>query len=346
MTGLRLLVLSLVLACSLGHANMAAQDCPPLGPIQFICGVVSPEDFAIVPRSDWLIVSGNRAGQGAIRAVNVRTHAVAPLFPSPGMKIRPDPAKFPGCPGPIDPADPTEKTRFAAHGLYLARGAATVHVLYVVHHGSRESIEVFEIDAGSTPPALTWTGCIVGPPNGTFNAVVALPEGGVAATTVTRTSGQGSPNGSGAVWEWHLGRGWTMVPGSEADRINGLEISVDGKWLYVSAWGDQALIRLLRGQVPAKRDVLQMPFRIDNLRLMSDGSILAAGHGGNALCSCPEETWHVGRIDPKAMTVQEILRRPYVEGFGAATVAIEVGKEIWIGTNRGDRIGRFLRANP
>jgi len=175
----------------------------------------------------------------------------------------------------------------------------------------------------------------------TFNAVVALPEGGVAATTITGAGGQGNPNGRGAVWEWHLGRGWTVVPESEADRINGLEISADGKWLYISAWGDQALIRLMRGQLPAKRDVATMPFRIDNLRMMSNGSILAAGHGGKALCSCPDETWHVGRIDPTVLTVQEILRRPYVQGFGAATVAIEVGKEIWIGTNRGDRIGRF-----
>jgi sugar lactone lactonase YvrE len=209
-----------------------------------------------------------------------------------------------------------------------------------VHHGSRESIEVFDVDAGVQPPALTWTGCIVGPENGTFNAVVALPEGGVAATTVTRTSDGGNAGGNGAVWEWHLRRGWTVVPGSEADRINGLEISADGKALYISAWGDQALIRLERG-TPAKRELVKVPFRIDNLRLMSDGTLLAAGHGGNALCSCPEETWHIGRIEPRALTVQELLRRPYDKAFGAATVAVAVGKEIWIGTNRGDRIGRF-----
>jgi hypothetical protein len=85
-----------------------------------------------------------------------------------------------------------------------------------------------------------------------------------------------------------------------------------------------------------------IPFRIDNLRMMADGSILGAGHGGTALCSCPTETWHVGRIDPRgAMSVTELLREPYVVGFGAATVAVQVGKEIWIGTNRGDRIGYF-----
>ena len=102
------------------------------------------------------------------------------------------------------------------------------------------------------------------------------------------------------------------------------------------------MLRVERGRADPKRDVLQMPFRIDNLRMMADGSILAAGHGGTALCSCPTETWHVGRIDPRgAMSVKEILRQPYVAGFGAATVAVQVGKEIWIGTNRGDRIGYF-----
>jgi hypothetical protein len=85
-----------------------------------------------------------------------------------------------------------------------------------------------------------------------------------------------------------------------------------------------------------------MPFRIDNLRMMTDGSMLAAGHGGTALCSCPTETWHVGRIDPRgAMSVKEIIKQPYDAGFGAATVAVQVGNQIWIGTNRGDRIGYF-----
>ena len=166
-----------------------------------------------------------------------------------------------------------------------------------------------------------------------FNAVVALPEGGIAATN-TR-----GPKDVGAVLEWHAATGWNAVPGSDTLRINGLEISKDGKTFYIAGWGDQTMIRLQRGQTPPKRDVLQMPFRIDNLRLMPDGALFGAGHGGTALCSCPTETWHVGKIDPKAMRVQELLKLPYKEGFVAATVAVQIGKEIWIGTNRGDRIG-------
>jgi hypothetical protein len=334
----------------LGQAGQKTPDCAAIGKVQFLCGVVSPEDMALVPGSDWVVTSGNRAGQGAIRALNVRTHTITTLFPGAAVKTRFDRQEYPACPGPIDLTDPVEQARIAAHGLYLKPGSGSVHTLFVVHHGNRESVEVFELDGAAGPPALTWVGCIVAPDQGVFNAVVALPDGGVAATNVPRrtataggatASPAGGANELGAVWEWRRATGWKAVPGTEAARINGLEISKDGKWFYISAWGDQAMLRVQRNQTAVKRDVLALPFRIDNLRLMPDGTLLAAGHGGTALCSCPAETWHIGRIDPEALRVQEIFQSPYVAGFGAATVAVQIGKEIWIGTNRGDRIGHF-----
>jgi len=341
-------------------AQPTARACDPLGRIQFLCDVVSPEDFALVPGTEWIMTSGNRAGQGAIRALNARDRKISTVFPS-STTTRPDTRAYPTCPGPLDLAVPAEQSRFAVHGMYLKPGRKNIHTLYVVHHGARESIEVFELDGASRPPSVTWVGCVVAPENGVFNAVVGLPEGGVAATNIPRTgvtqpgtpgtsadaasagSGRGGAgsNPIGAVWEWHASTGWQAVPGSETARINGLEVSKDGKWFYIAGWGDQTFIRLERGARPVRKDVLPMPFRIDNVRLMDNGTILAAGHGGTALCSCPTETWHVGRIDPRALKVQELLRQPYVEGFGAATVAVQVGREIWIGTNRGDRVGYF-----
>jgi hypothetical protein len=342
-------VLTLAVFCLMltpGRQAVAAPGCDPIGDIRFLCDVVGPEDFAIVPGSDWLITSGNRAGQGAIRALDVRAQKIVTLFPSSSITIRPDAKTYPTCPGPLDMANPDEKARSAVHGLYLKPGSNSRHSLFVVHHGGRESIEVFEVDGAARPPSLTWVGCVVAPDNGTFNAVVALPEGGVAATNIPRgrrSSAGRDPDADqmGAVWEWHAATGWLPVPGSETSRINGLEIAKDGKWFYIAGWGDQTFIRLPRGEPSATKDVLPMPFRIDNLRLMANGSILAAGHGGTALCSCPTETWHVGWIDPIRMSVQELLRQPYVEGFGAATVAVQIRNEIWIGTNRGDRIGHF-----
>lgn len=334
-------------AGSLDASPQAAANCAPLGKIQFLCGVISPEDFAVLPGAEWIITSGNRAGQGAIRALNVREQKVTTLFP-PAVKTQPDTKAYPGCPGPLDLVDPAEKSGFATHGLYLTLGSRSVHRLYVVHHGARESVEVFDVDAAARPPALTWVGCVVAPEKTVFNAVVALPEGGVAATGTPR-GGPGAPRPgtqaldqpSGVVWEWHAGAGWKKAPGTETPRLNGLEISKDGKWFYLAGWGDQTLVRVERGRTPSKRDVLPMPFRTDNLRFSPNGVLFAAGHGGTALCSCPTETWHIGRVDANAWKVQEILREPHVEGFGAATVAVQIGNDIWIGTNRGDRIGRF-----
>jgi hypothetical protein len=41
------------------------------------------------------------------------------------------------------------------------------------------------------------------------------------------------------------------------------------------------------------------------------------------------------------MKVEELIRYPFNETFNFSTVAIQVGKEIWVGSVRGDRIGRF-----
>ena len=132
--------------------------CDPVGDVQFICDMVSPEDIVVVPGAEWAIVSGAREG-GRINLVNVGDKSRTVLFPTPDSEMRPDAEAYPDCPGPLDPADPAS----VYHGLYLAPGADDVHTLLVVHHGPRESIEFFDVDAGDGPPTLAWTGCAVAP---------------------------------------------------------------------------------------------------------------------------------------------------------------------------------------
>ena len=71
---------------------------------------------------------------------------------------------------------------------------------------------------GEEMPSLTWVGCTLGPEGVDLNSVVALPEGGFAAT---------SPQARN-IWEWHSDAGWNIVPGSEGIFPNGIEISADG----------------------------------------------------------------------------------------------------------------------
>ena len=51
------------------------------------------------------------------------------------------------------------------------------------------------------------------------------------------------------------------------------------------------------------------------------------------------------KVDPKTLIVREVLRRPNSQAFGAGTVAVEIGKEYWVGSYRGDRIAIFPAAN-
>ncbi len=334
---LKRVALSFAVSLPLGIVALAGQiptaapeglPCETVGEIQFICDLVSPEDLAVVPGSEWVIASGNRPG-GRIHLVSVRDKTATELFPGATRSERLDAATYPTCPGPLDPDEGDE---FTAHGLYLKPGSDAVHTLYVVHHGRRESIEVFEVDARARP-TLTWIGCAVGLESMRFNGVVALPDGGFAAT---------SP-GTGDVWEWHTDAGWTQVPGSEDTAPNGLEVSADGRWLYVAGWAEEKLTRLSRGETPVRKRVIDLGFRPDNVRMSLDGSVIyAAGHSGIQNPRRPlEEFSNVATIDPDTLEMRRIFQHPAIDGFVASTTAIRIGDEMWLGTHRGERIAYF-----
>ena len=315
-------------------------SCSPAGAVRFVCGQQAPEDLVVLPGSQWIVASAF-AGTGGINLINVRDHTTTLAFPAATSKERLDAKTYNTCPGPPDAAD---KAKFATHGLALRAGRNSTHTLYAVHHGGRESIEVFEVDARGKTPALTWVGCAVAADPIGLNSVVALPEGGFIATDFLArgidAAGRGrmlAGENNGALWEWHTATGWKMIPGSEAAGANGLEISKDGKWLYVAACGSQSFFRLSRGQTPVKRDAVPLGFRVDNIRWAPDGSIFAAGQGGVA----PMQTSNIVKIDPNTLKVREIIRHPNSPEFGNGTVAVQIGKELWVGSFRGDRIAIF-----
>lgn len=320
--------------------------CEPDGKVRFICGVSSPEDLVPVPGGEWVIASGYTGG--GVHLVNTRTAATTRVFPTATPRERFDKITYAACPGPVDPA---EKEKLSAHGLAIAPGADRVHTVYLTHHGFRESIEVFEIDTRPATPAFTWIGCVIAPATAAFNSVTPLPGGGFAATNPNRRVKPPNPDpaNTGEIWEWNPKSGFTIVPGSEAQGPNGIEASRDGRWLYVNLWPARKVMRLSRGQTPIVKDLVDVAFQPDNIRFQPDGSLLAAGHGGPNTprvieCLrkvCADAASVVARIDPKAWTAREIIRYPANEKFFSSTVALQVGKEIWIGTITGDRIARY-----
>ena len=314
-------------------AGPAAAQCEPDGEVQFLCGPVSPEDFAPIPQSPWVIVSSMIDG-GDLHLADTRDNTTTVLFSPATGSAEHDTATYGDCPGPVT-------GDFRPHGLYLRASDGITHTLLVVGHGAREAIEVFEVDTSDERPALTWVGCAVAPDDIGLNSVVALPEGGFASTSPA----------AGNIWEWRSGAGWSLVPGSEDIGPNGLEISRDGQWFYVAGYGAMSLIRLSRGRTPIVKEGVEVGFHIDNVRRGPNDTLFAAGHRGPAresIVACLREdncegvTSHVSQVDPEQMTARQIVEYPSNDLLILGTVAIQVGNEIWVGQVReGDRIARF-----
>jgi len=237
--------------------------CVDAADVKFVCGQQGPEDLVIVPGGAW-VVTGVFGGAGGINLLRVSDRTTTKAYPSASAKDRLDAKTYDKCPGPPD------ASKFTTHGLSILPGRRNVHRLFVVGHGGREAIEVFELDARPQIPVLTWIGCAVaadpiglnsvrGLPDGGFIASNFLPRGGAPAATQRMMTGEKN----GELWEWHTASGWQKVPGSEAAGANGLEMSNDGKTLYVAAWGSQSFFRVSRGKTPPTRDEIPLGFRAE-----------------------------------------------------------------------------------
>ena len=331
---LRMFPVSLTaVACLLGLASPVAAQCEPDGDVQFLCGPVSPEDLAPIPETPWVIVAAMVDG-GGLHLADIRDHSSDVVFPTATSEPRHDTTTYGACPGPV-----TRDLR--PHGLYLRPGAGDVHTLFVVGHGAREAIEVFEVDLSGNRPSLSWIGCSVAPEGLGLNSVVGLPDGGFVVTSPATRD----------IWEWHPDGDWVRVPGSEEIGPNGIEISADGETLFVGGYGDQALIRLSRGRDPVETDRVPVGFHIDNVRWGPGNTLLAAGHRGPTRASigecigdgqCDGVSSHVARVDLDTMTAERVVDYPSNDLLILGTVAIQVGDEIWVGgVAEGNRIARF-----
>ena len=347
MHGARWSMVIVVLAATSATAFARIPAGPPLtecatassATLKLICNQQAPEDLVVLPGDQWVVASAF-SGTGGFNLIRVRDHASVRAYPATNARRRIEEKRFPTCPGPPDiPSDAT----FTTHGLWLQPGPGTVHTLYVVGHGSRESIEAFEIDTRPATPIVTWIGCVIAPEPIGLNAVHALPDGGILATNFlarnaspdTRARMLGGEK-NGEMWEWHAVGGWKKIPGSEASGANGIAMSADGKWYYVAAWGSQSFFRLSRGTVTPARDEIRLGFRVDNVRWAKDGSLYATGQTGSR--EVPDTSSVVVKINPDTLAVREVYRRRDDATFRFGTVAVEVGDELWVGSYQGDRI--------
>lgn len=329
----------LSLALFAGTTQATAQDRPACGR-DSICGPINAEDLERVSGTPWVIASSVNGSD--LYRIDARNGSWRPL------QIALLPKGQRATAGSDCASAPTGKA-FAGHGIAIRQGARPT--LYAVNH-ARDAIEIFEIDRSDA--RLTWRGCVRTPADMMVNGVAPLPGGGLAATKYA-TPGQdfvagmaaGMPTGDVRIW--FPDRGWRTVAGSETSVANGIAATPDGATLYVAVTGTREIWRIRRPSSAAPHiQRVKLDFSPDNLRWNEDGRILTTGFNATpaeagacfASSGCTLG-YTVAALDPRSLKVTILAHCPGGGGFGNASGALRVGKEIWIGTFRGSRVGRL-----
>jgi len=332
--------------------NAGDDECLSTDELGFICGLQNAEDLVRVPGTRWIIASGMAPG-ASIYLIDAKNKTWSTLYPGSAPLARQDMETYGACPGSPDP------NAFVTHGLNVRPGEDGNATLYVVGHGGREAIEVFDIDATGESPVLTWTGCVMMPEGMVANSVASLNDGSLLATVPLfpdRTIAEAmEQKNTGAVYAWSPGdSGFVPVEGTGLPYGNGIEVSADGQEFYVASSG-HFTVTAFSNTNPARvlRTTQTLAFVPDNLHMGPDGQLLTAGlivdypPCGNIrgpdefdlaeFAGCPRP-FIVQAIDPETMNGKAILQGPANDHFSNITMGLPVGKEIWIGTFAGDRV--------
>jgi hypothetical protein len=339
-------------ACFSQQPGTSGEACAPLQGMSFICGVERPEDLARVPGTRWLIASGFKEGAG-LKLIDIDAHTALFWYSGATQQQR-DPA-FASCPAPPDPR--VLNTR----GLSLRSRGKGQYTLYAVNHGGRESIEVFSVDGTTDVPSLTWTGCLLLAEGLVANSVVSLPDGTILTTVLTRpgTSMADYVEGrvTGGVYQWTPGaEAFRLLRGTELAGNNGIEASSDGRKFYVVAFGTRSILEYSVSD-PSKplRQAVAPGFMPDNIHWQGD-RLLAAGMiydepacggtrkviDGRAEDMYCHRGYVVAALDTQTMAFSTIAYGEPNAVFTGVSVAALIGRELWLGSFRANRIAYRL----
>jgi hypothetical protein len=356
--GIMLLVIAITLSSAMSVEPIIA--CEPIGDAHPLCGWQNPEDMEALPDERFVLVSeiGDQNGTipGMISLLDLETETRTELY-SGGTTV---------ASGEWGELTCTEVANgvFSPHGIHLSERADGTLQLLVVQHGSRESIEMFEVIETDDTWELAWRGCAIVPDGSMINDVVATPDDGFLVTHMMTKSDnematfgeyiKGNVLGSdtGYVISWNPTDGFAQLANSSGIVPNGIQISDDGEIVFVNySNGELRRINRLTGEIEARNDTLPP---LDNATWAPNGRLILAGGSQNPVdmvammmnCTnleagtCPAS--HVIlSVDPDTLASEVIYEGGPDTPGGAGTVGLEVSDgSLLIGTFAGDRIVR------
>ena len=345
-------LLTLLLIFTFTTTKAGEDACQASGEFGFVCGPRSAEDLVLVPGTQWIIASGMEPG-AAITLIDSQQKSWTDIYPADSPRARQDMQTYGACPGSPDP------NSFVTHGLNIRPGKNGHSTLYVVGHGGREAIEIFDVDVSGARPELIWTGCVMMPVGMVANSVASFNDGSLLATVPLHPdktiSDAFNDELTGAIYAWSPGdSSWEMVEGSELPYGNGIEVSADEQEFFVASSGGFNVTAYSRSNPAQKLRVTKLMTIVpDNLHMGNDGRLITAGLVaddpvcGNvagseefdlakfAACSRP---FMVNSIDPQTMEIKSLVTGPAIENFSNVTMGLQVHNIMWIGTFAGDRI--------
>lgn len=315
------------------------------GELHYVDNVQSPEDLLAIPGSKWIIASG-MAPQSGLYLIDSESKKAERWFAP--QAAAPSPQYSGSAPQP----HPDE---MQIHGISLRETGQGKALLYAVNHNgkeigapTRETIEIFEVDTKAEKPALTWLGNVRLPEGLAGNGVVSAADGSIYTTVMLHPGDTlddmfaGKP--TGAVYRWTpQTRHFEKLQGTELNGNNGIELSHDGKYIYVAHMQGMSKLTNANPAKPVATAWLDYGLA-DNLhwdgeRLVTAGSMLKNCHQG-VRPDCLDG-FHISHIDPESLETRPVIQGSYTDKFSGVSTVLPLGDTFWLGSFYRDRVAYF-----
>ncbi|WP_274572198.1 hypothetical protein [Neisseria leonii] len=312
--------------------------------LRYITGVQAGEDLVQIPNSKWLIASG-MAEKSGLHLIDSQSKIAqrwfAPKAASPSSQY-PD-----SQPQPL----PDE---MQAHGISIREIGGGKSLLYVVNHNgkdgkiTRETIEIFEVNANTATPTLTWLGNVRMPNDVAGNAVVSGADGSIFVTVMMHPQNSldemFAGKITGAVYRWTpKTRQFEKLQGSEFNGNNGIELSKDGQFIYVAHMKN--LSKLTNSNPTQIVATTTLDYGVfDNLHWNGNVLITAGSQtkncGKTMTADCLKD-FHITEINPDNLAVKPLYQGKYNQVFSGVSTVLPVGKIYYLGSFYRDRLAYF-----